>query len=192
MLFRSLDVRGYRELWADWGVIGMARLRGGNITGLGQKLEVFDNFFLGGETIRGFAPQGIGPRDASRGSSGYVLNESLGAKNYWAATLETSMPFPGTPEEFGLYVSAFTDAGMVWGIDSRGLPPTGTMAGCTVVNAGDCQFNWVDDNKLRSSVGIGLMWRSPFGPLRADFAVPMSKSKYDQTQVFRFSGGTQF
>ena len=102
------------------------------------------------------------------------------------------MPFPGTPEEFGLYVSAFTDAGMVWGIDSRGLPPTGTMAGCTVVNAGDCQFNWVDDNKLRSSVGIGLMWRSPFGPLRADFAVPMSKSKYDQTQVFRFSGGTQF
>lgn len=182
----TLDVRAYKELWADWGLVGMARVRGGNITGLGQKLEIFDNFFLGGETIRGFAPQGIGPRDRSIGTNGYQLNEALGGKNYWAATLETSMPLPGTPEEFGLYVSAFTDAGMVWGVDSRALPARGLTAD------GQTVFDWVDDNKLRSSVGVGLMWRSPFGPLRADFAVPMSKSKYDQTQVFRFSGGTQF
>jgi outer membrane protein insertion porin family len=41
-------------------------------------------------------------------------------------------------------------------------------------------------------VGVGLMWKSPFGPLRADFGIPVVKEKYDQTQIFRFSGGTQF
>ncbi len=182
----TFDARGYRELYTDWGVIGMARFRAGNITGMGQHLEIFDNFFIGGETIRGFAPQGIGPRDQSFGAGGYELSESLGARNYWAATLEASMPFPGTPEEFGLYVSAFTDAGMAWGVDSRGLPARGSAM------PGGGTFDWIDENKLRSSVGIGLMWRSPFGPLRADFAVPMSKAKSDQTQVFRFSGGTSF
>ena len=166
----TVDGRYYRELWADWGVVGMARVRAGNIAGVGQKLEVLDNFFQGGETIRGFASQGIGPRDLTS-------NEALGGRNYWAATLEASMPVPGTPEEFGLYVSGFADAGQLWSVDQRALP------------AG---LNWVDDNKVRASVGVGLLWRSPFGPLRADFGFPVSKSSYDQTQVFRFSGGTSF
>jgi len=173
----TFDARYYREVWADWGVIAMARVRAGNIAGWGKKLEIFDNFYQGGETIRGFASQGYGPRDVCATCS----NESLGGRNYWAATLEASMPMPGTPDEFGLYVSAFADAGQLWSVDKRALP---VSDGTT--------FNLVDDNKLRSSVGVGIMWRSPFGPLRADFAVPTSKSKYDQTQVFRFSGGTTF
>lgn len=170
----TIDARYYKELWADWGVIGMARLKAGNITGLGQKLEIFDNFFLGGETIRGFASQGFGPRDQT---PSYPLREALGGRNYVAGTLEASMPFPGTPDEFGLFVSGFADAGMLWSVDSRALPSN---------------ITFVDDNKLRASLGVGLMWRSPFGPLRADFGFPVSKSQYDQTQVFRFSGGTQF
>ncbi|TBW38486.1 outer membrane protein assembly factor BamA [Siculibacillus lacustris] len=184
----TFDARYYREIWADWGIIGMARVKGGNITGIGESVELFDNFFLGGETIRGFAPQGIGPRDQSVSGTGYKLNESLGAKNYVAGTLEATMPFPGTPEEFGLYVSTFADAGLAWGVDSKSLPKKGTYgSGSSAVT-----FNYVDDMALRSSVGAGLVWRSPFGPLRADFAIPLSKSKYDQTQYFRFSGGTTF
>lgn len=179
----TLDMRAYKELYADWGVIGMVRLRGGNVTGVGKPVEVFDNFFIGGETIRGFAPQGIGPRDASTGGGTY--SEAFGGRNYWAATIEASMPFPGTPEEFGLYLSAFSDTGMLWGVDSRSLPARGaSVAGGT--------FDWVDEQKVRSSVGVGLMWKSPFGPLRADFGIPVLKAKSDQTQVFRFSGGTQF
>lgn len=168
-----VDARYYRELWADWGLIGMARVRGGNIAGMGQRLEVIDNFFQGGETIRGFSSQGYGPRDT-------VSGEALGGRNYWAATLETSMPMPGTPEEFGLYVSAFADAGQLWSVDTRSLPANGAT------------FQLEDDNKIRASVGVGIMWRSPFGPLRADFGVPVAKAKYDQTQIFRFSGGTTF
>ncbi|MCE1235693.1 MAG: outer membrane protein assembly factor BamA [Hyphomicrobiales bacterium] len=169
----QVDARYYRELWADWGVIGMARARAGNITGVGKKVEVIDNFFQGGETIRGFASQGYGPRDT-------YTKEALGGRNFWTATVEASMPVPGTPEEFGLYMSAFADAGQLWSVDKSSLP----VASAT--------FDPVDDNKVRASVGVGIMWRSPFGPLRADFGIPVSKSKYDQTQVFRFSGGTTF
>ena len=43
-----------------------------------------------------------------------------------------------------------------------------------------------------TSVGVGLIWASPFGPLRFDYAVPLTKGKYDRVQEFRFGGGTTF
>jgi len=49
-----------------------------------------------------------------------------------------------------------------------------------------------DGNVVRSSVGVGLIWASPFGPLRFDYAVPLTKGKYDNVQEFRFGGGTSF
>jgi outer membrane protein insertion porin family len=45
---------------------------------------------------------------------------------------------------------------------------------------------------VRSSVGVGLIWASPFGPLRFDYAVPVTKSSHDVVQQFRFGGGTSF
>ncbi len=45
---------------------------------------------------------------------------------------------------------------------------------------------------MRASVGVGVLWKSPFGPIRADFGIPILKARGDQTQIFRFSGGTQF
>ena len=50
-----------------------------------------------------------------------------------------------------------------------------------------------DTNKIRSSVGVGLIWDSPLGPLRFDLAYPITKiGRNDRTQIFRFSGGTKF
>jgi outer membrane protein insertion porin family len=49
-----------------------------------------------------------------------------------------------------------------------------------------------DSSKVRSSVGVGLVWASPFGPLRFDYAVPLTKGQFDRTQEFRFGGGTSF
>ena len=46
--------------------------------------------------------------------------------------------------------------------------------------------------KIRSSVGVGLIWASPFGPLRIDYAVPINKVTGDRIQEFRFGGGTPF
>jgi outer membrane protein insertion porin family len=45
---------------------------------------------------------------------------------------------------------------------------------------------------VRASIGAGIIWQSPFGPLRFDYAVPVAKGEHDRTQVFRFGGGTSF
>ena len=45
---------------------------------------------------------------------------------------------------------------------------------------------------VRSSVGVGLIWASPFGPLRFDYAVPITKGAHDVVQQFKFGGGTSF
>jgi outer membrane protein insertion porin family len=49
-----------------------------------------------------------------------------------------------------------------------------------------------DTAALRASVGAGLIWQSPFGPLRFDLAYPLLKTSYDDTEWFRFSVGTRF
>ena len=180
----GIDVRYFRELYADWGVVGALKFKAGNIVGLNQKVNLIDNYFIGGETIRGFETAGIGARDISQivsGGNTYTSNESLGGRTYIAGTAEINAPFPGTPEEFGLYYSLFADAGTSFNVDKKALP-TGWVKG----------VNYVDDAAIRSSVGFGIMWKSPFGPLRADFGFPVTKGKGDITQVFRFSGGTQF
>jgi outer membrane protein insertion porin family len=41
-------------------------------------------------------------------------------------------------------------------------------------------------------VGVGLVWASPFGPLRFDYAIPLTKAAGDRVQEFRFGGGTSF
>jgi outer membrane protein insertion porin family len=77
------------------------------------------------------------------------------------------------PQEYGIWGAAFADAGTLW---SSEKPTVGT------------------DNSLalRASVGAGIVWQSPFGLLRADFAYPVLKEDTDRTQVFKFSGGTRF
>ena len=154
----------------------MLRVQGGNITGLGQPVAIGDNFFKGGETVRGFAPLGYGPRDTSSGTGD---NVALGGKNYVAATAEVQFPLPLIPPDFGLKGAVFADAGMLWGVD---MP-----AGC----GGPCAQR-ADDMAIRSSVGASIMWASPFGPLRADFAQALTKQSYDSTQVFRLGAGAAF
>ncbi len=53
-----------------------------------------------------------------------------------------------------------------------------------------CGLQYDDGNTVRASVG--LIRASPFGPLRFDYAVPITKGKYDIVQEFRFGGGTSF
>jgi outer membrane protein insertion porin family len=56
----------------------------------------------------------------------------------------------------------------------------------------NCALQYTDANVIRSSVGVGLIWQSPFGPLRFDYAVPLTKGAYDRVQQFKFGGGTSF
>lgn len=166
----TYDARWYAPVIPDSDIVGMLKSTGGNILGFGGPVAPVDNFMLGGETIRGFAPFGIGPRDATSGVA-------VGGKNYVTATAEVSFPMPMLPPDFGLRGAVFADAGMLFGAD---MP-----ASCS-----GCNIN--DDTSIRSSVGASLIWASPLGSLRADFAQVLTKATYDKTQFFRFGVGTQF
>jgi outer membrane protein insertion porin family len=167
----AFDSRVYREA-GDTGIVSMVRVQGGNITGLGgADVRVADNFFKGGETVRGFESLGWGPRDLNS-------DLALGGKTYVAATAEVQFPLPMMPPDFGLRGAVFADAGTMWGVD---IP-----AGCATCT------NIADDQTIRSSVGLSLLWASPFGALRADFSQVLSKASYDKPQLFRISAGTQF
>jgi outer membrane protein insertion porin family len=74
------------------------------------------------------------------------------------------------------------------------------IGGCTATNSatsvpaytqGNC-LTVVDEKALRASVGVGLLWQSPIGPVRFDYSFPVAKGRYDRTQAFRFSGGGSF
>jgi outer membrane protein insertion porin family len=196
----SGDIRYYHEiLFDDW--VGMIHLQGGNVEGFGteKKLFISDQFQLGPELVRGFAPGGISPRDISNLSD--YKDNPLGGTNYFGASVEMQFPLPAVPKELGLKGAIFADAGTLFGYKGQtnfstlvGLP-AGTPCQPTGVAPAFTQGNCVqvrDSEKIRSSVGASLLWASPLGPIRFDYAFVLSRDKYDDLQAFRFSGGTAF
>lgn len=137
----------------------------GHIEGIGQDVRITDTFFIGSDNMRGFEIGGIGARDKT-------TDDALGAKTYAIGSAEVTFPI-GLPEEFGIRGAAFTDFGTAFGADGNSA--------------------LIDDSKdLRLSAGVGLSWRSPFGPVRIDVAYPILKQDFDQEQIFNFSFGTRF
>lgn len=187
------DARYYHELFED--VVGIARLQGGHIMGLGDNgdaggdLRIIDHFFMGPSLVRGFASNGIGPRDISTSDS---RANALGGTTYFGGSLEVQFPIPVLPRELGLRGAVFADAGTLYGYD-----------GPTVFDGVDGgRIDVLDSSKLRSSVGASILWTSPLGPIRFDYAYALSKEEGvirngvlvggDRTQAFRFTGGTRF
>ena len=165
----TVDARYYQPLTSKADIVGFVRVQGGNITGLGENVRIIDNFFKGGETIRGFAPLGIGARDNTLGTS-------LGGKTFVVGTAEVQFPIPFFPADFGLRAAVFGDVGTLFGVDNPGVNPSD-----------------IDDGAvLRASAGGSVLWASPFGLLRADFALPLAKADWDETQWFRLGIGSQF
>ncbi len=190
-----IDAKYYTPLVSD--IVGLVRLQSGMLNKIGSDLRMLDHFQMGPNLVRGFAPNGIGPRDLNP----FGTQDALGGTKYWGASLELQMPFWFLPKEVGLKGAVYADAGGLY--DYKG-PTSWTTTnevnapGCipSTINpssTGTCTGLVYDDSKvIRSSVGVGLIWQSPFGPLRFDYAVPLSKGKYDRTQEFRFGGGTTF
>ncbi|HEY0124000.1 MAG TPA: outer membrane protein assembly factor BamA, partial [Rhizobium sp.] len=188
----TADAKLYTPIVSD--VVGMLRVQGGIINGWGGggsansgngpnnggDVRMLDNFQMGPNLVRGFQPMGIGPRDTTFGGT----QDALGGTKYWGATAELQMPFWFLPKEVGLKGAAFVDAGSLW--DYQGVTYLPSDPSQRVDLGGE------NGMMIRSSIGVGLIWQSPFGPLRFDLATPLSKGKYDRTQVFRFGGGTSF
>lgn len=183
------DVKLYTPIVSD--IVGVLRLQGGVLTDTGKGIRMLDHFQMGPNLVRGFAPVGIGPRDITNFSqTGY--GDALGGTKYWGASAELQMPFWFLPKEIGLKGAVYADAGSVFGYEGV----TSLIGGCNgtpIQNAqNQCLTVGADNGLIRTSVGVGLIWQSPFGPLRFDYAIPLTKDKYDRTQEFRFGGGTSF
>ena len=188
------DFRIYHSVWEPWDIVGVLHVQGGYLQALGSNpLRIVDNFILGPTLVRGFAPAGLGPRDVSPGINAY--GNPLGGTKFWGASLETQFPIWGVPKEVGLKGAVFADAGALWGYNGQTNFSHGQ--GCTYFSSplftqGNCVIVGADTPDIRSSVGASLIWASPLGPIRFDFAKAITKSQFDQTQFFSFTGGTTF
>ncbi len=147
----------------------------GNVTAFGgEDVRINDRFFIGQNEMRGFDNEGIGPRDdASR--------DPLGGNNYAIGSVEVGFPL-GLPEELGVEGALFTDVGTLFGTDDDDFtdPTTGTTS------------RVLDESSARVSVGFGVSWSSPLGPIRIDISDAIVKEDFDETEIVRFSFGTRF
>ncbi|WP_439574866.1 outer membrane protein assembly factor BamA [Phreatobacter sp.] len=190
----SGELRYYHDLTNDW--IAMLRVQGGHMLGLGAqsanggRLDAIDQWFMGPELVRGFQTAGIGPRDFAPAIGGR-LADAVGGTMYWGASAEITFPISFLPRDFGMRGAVYADAGAVWGYD--GVRQFNTGGGILPVNLVDPVTGRNSAaHAVRSSVGVGLLWNSPFGPIRFDYSWVLSKAPWDRTQAFRFSGGTRF
>ena len=183
----SVETRKYYEVFSD--VVSVFKLQAGNISSWGgQQLRMLDHFQMGPNLVRGFSPAGIGPRDLTPGTT----NDALGGSLYWGASVEAQTPLYFLPKDVGIKLAVFADAGSLWSYKG---PTFWNVTGETL------QVGLDSPSMIRSSVGVGLLWDSPLGPLRFDLAYPITKycatpvgggEVCDRTQVYRFSGGTRF
>ncbi|RWM96090.1 MAG: outer membrane protein assembly factor BamA [Mesorhizobium sp.] len=160
----------YQTLSEQLDLVGLISGGAGHIAGYGNDgLRIFDQFQSTDRMIRGFEYGGIGPVDTNTG-------DHLGGTTYFNASAEAQFPLPAIPESFGLRGAVFADAA--------------TLYGSAIHTAGVTQSS--TDMKLRASVGVGLMWASPFGPIRIDYAIPVKKEPTDDVQEFNFGIATRF
>ena len=152
------------QLWDDW-VLSVGG-RAGAVEPTQGTLPLYEHFIGGGQNLRGFEYGGIGPRDR-------VTGDSLGGKYMIGHSVDLTFPLGSTLDEMGVSGVLFTDGGLVTQFDNNS-PQV------------------VDSKLYRITAGTGVHWRSPIGPLRVEFGIPLVKSDEDRDQVFSFSVGTKF
>lgn len=163
-------VRGYYTVSDEADIIAsVAGAAGHVLSTTGKSLNVFDQFSLDSSDIRGFADTGIGPRMRRN-------DDPLGGTTYFLASAEVTFPLPGVSQDSGFRGGFFVDAGTLYGNDVK--IKKGKVLG--------------ESMEWRASAGASLIWASPFGPLRVDYAVPFLKEDYDIEQRLKFGISTSF
>ena len=136
--------------------------------GWGQGLSnrpypLFKNYYVGGlGSVRGFQQSTLGPSDSTN-------TLYLGGPKKIVMNAELMAPFPGAGNDRTLRLFAFTDVGRAFGENEK-----------------------IKLSELRSSIGVGLSWISPMGPLRFSYALPMRRQVADKIQRLQFQIGTSF
>jgi len=186
--FGRIEAHGwyFMPVYEDAVVLKIEGNAGQELPFAGKNAPLQDRFFKGGDTFRGFAVAGVGPRQRSNDGN----TDAIGGRTYAIGTLEMTFPL-GLPEAWGITGEVFSDFGTVFnsGVDS--VPAGGKD--CNYSNkAQQPNCTVYDSPDFRLSIGAGVIWTSPFGPLRFEAAYPVLKADHDETEWFRFSVGTAF
>lgn len=159
----------YKTLLQEADVVGVLTAGGGYVHKLTDDgLRIFDMFKGNTDMIRGFKYNGIGAYQDLKNGDRYWL----GGTTYFHANAEIQFPMPVVPESLGIRGAFFADAATLYGNKTPGAQGTGSS--------------------LRASAGVSLMWASPFGPLRFDYAIPIKKEDLDKVQNFNFGMSSKF
>lgn len=146
-----------------------ASLEGGAINYTSGNSRVTDRYLIGGSQMRGFEPDGLGPREYSAGT----IDDALGGNAYAVASFEAEFPL-GLPSEYGITGGVFYDVGSAWDLD--------------VTNANTIY----EDFSLRHVAGVSVFWKTPVGPLRFNFSNAIKKEALDREQSFDLTISTRF
>ena len=167
----SGDVIGMYKFWDDrWQI--RSSLNFGYIQPLdGDYVSRVYRYFLGGESLRGFDVAGVGSRN--RWYSTYALG------GLWKINGSTQLNFPiFIPDEYQVKGFVFADYGIL------GKPPKQEYKFMGIPN--DIDQDW------RTSVGFGIYWNTPMGPMNFSWGWPLKINEYDREQRFLLSFETQF
>ena len=131
-------------------------------------LPFFENYYAGGIAqpgeIRGYENYSVGPKDSN--------GNALGGNFLANGTLGVILPPPVSRDN--LRTMVFVDLGNVYGYS---LPEA---------------QQGTDPGPLRYGAGLGVDWRSPFGPLAFSLARPLNEQPDDETSLFQFTISSSF
>ena len=148
--------------WLNENIITLSFFGASSNSLNGNNIKLSERLFLPSKKLRGFESGKIGPKDNS---------DFIGGNYSMAINASSTLP-QVLPNLQNSDFIMFFDAGNIWGVDY------------------DETID--DDNKIRSSVGIGVNINTVIGPLSFSLAQPITKGKNDITETFRFNLGTTF
>lgn len=150
----------------------------GVLNKMGKPLRISDKFMLGGESLRGFDYNGVGPHGIG------VENDSLGGNVMFVTSAEVSFPL-GFPKDFAISGHVFIDAGTLWDTylkrDVNAYNQKNPTAPISVYNL----------KGMRAAAGLGVSWASPMGVISLDYAKIIKKQNGDEAKALlvRFGSG---
>lgn len=165
---RSTFLAGYEQRVFNGDVTLSAQFEAGVITHGGGPSRITERFALSSDQFRGFRPYGVGPVGTAPDES----RHGLGGNMFAVARLDATFPL-GLPQEYNMRGGVFMDVGTVRGIDAATADVT-------------------DTGSIRATAGVALLWDSPFGPLRFNFATPLRREAFDRPQRFDLSIASRF
>jgi outer membrane protein insertion porin family len=152
----------------------------------GRGVPLSERYLLGGiYDIRGYQPRSIGPQLFAQrpGDVGAQL-DPLPLGGNLSLVLQAEVEFP-IAKKLGISGVVFFDAGNAFNLENKYC-----NKGIAAVDACFESQNLLGG--LRKSVGAGIRWMSPIGPLRFEWGIPLDLRKGDKPSGLEFTVGTSF